>query len=73
MPRHRRRNDWPPTVAIMLAGAILAGLLVLLLRHQLGIADRALDTGARPVEATREITYTGPITSGPTPTPPPGR
>lgn len=59
------------TFAVMFLAAVLSGLVVLALNHQLGAADRALDTGVRPVEPTPEITYTGPITTGPTPTPPP--
>ncbi|HEY9354619.1 MAG TPA: hypothetical protein VIP28_15260 [Nocardioides sp.] len=71
MARHRQRSDWPLTLGIMLLAAVLSGLVVLLLHHQRGVADRALDVGVRPVGPTPEITYTGPITTGPTPTPPP--
>jgi hypothetical protein len=73
--RHRLLVDqtWPTFWAVLGLALVLAAIVVALLHHQLGVADRALDVGVRPVEPTPEITYTGPITTGPTPTPPPGR
>lgn len=59
------------TIGIAAAGIALAAIAMLLLRHELTPAAVGTDTGLRQVAPKPAITYTGPATTGPTPTPPP--
>jgi hypothetical protein len=49
----------------------MSALAVLGLHHAFSLPVAGADTGLRPVPQKPAITYTGPITTGPTPTPPP--
>lgn len=71
MARHRHSSTWPTFWTVLGLALALTAIAVALLHQLLLAAPDRTDTGLRPVPPTPAITYTGPITTGPTPTPAP--